>query len=213
MSCAKRAKGESRMSALKSWHRAMLVVLLGGLAVALLAWIARTDPAFNYLPHHWGADWIVCPNPADSRAHWSASVDATFRREFALPQKPVSARISLRALRRAEVKVNGVSIQLPENRNWKNVSDVEITDQLHEGSNIIEVRVFNENGPLALWAILSADQVTVRTDQSWETSFVGSSWRNAALASSVKIPGRGNLVASDESTFETARKIWPLWIL
>ena len=201
------------MSALKSWHRAILIALLGGLAVALLAWIARTDPAIVFLSPHPGADWIVCPTPADSRVHWSASRDATFRREFVLPHKPVSARISLRALRRAEVKVNGASIQLPENRNWKNVSDLEITEQLREGANIVEVRVFNQNGPQALWAILTADELTVRTDQSWETSFVGSSWRNAALASSVKIPRRGNLVAGDESTFDAARKIWPLWIL
>ena len=201
------------MSALKSWHRAILIVLLGGLAVALLAWIARTDPAINYLPRHRGADWIVCPTPADSRAHWSASLDATFRREFVLPHNPVSARINLRAMRRAEVKVNGVSIQLPQNRNWKNVSEVAITDQLLEGANIVEVRVFNQNGPPALWVILSSDQLTVQTDQSWQTSFVGSSWRNAALASSAKIPGRGNLVASDKSTFDAARKIWPLWIL
>jgi tetratricopeptide (TPR) repeat protein len=201
------------MSALKSWHRVILIVLLGGLAVALLAWIARTDPAINYLPRHRGADWIVCPTPADSRAHWSASLDATFRREFVLPHNPVSARISLRAMRRAEVKVNGVSIQLPQNDNWKNISEAAITEQLREGANIVEVRVFNQNGPPALWVILSSDQLTVQTDQSWQTSFVGSSWRNAALASTTKIPGRGNLVASDESTFDAARKIWPLWIL
>jgi tetratricopeptide (TPR) repeat protein len=209
----KRATGEPRMSALKSWHRAILIALLGGLAVAFLTWIARTDAAINFLPRYRGADWIVCPTPADSRAHWSASLDATFRREFVLPQKPVSTRISLRAVRRAELRINGVSIQLPHNRNWKDVSDVEVTDQLREGANIVEVRVFNQNGPPALWAILSADQLTVRTDQRWETSFAGSSWRNAALASARKIPGRGNLVANDESTFDVAKKIWPLWIL
>ena len=201
------------MSALKSWHRAILIALLGGLAVAFLTWIARTDPAISFLPRHRGADWIVCPTPADSRAHWSASFDATFRREFVLPQKPLSARVSLRALRRAEVRVNGASIQIPQNRNWKKVSDVEITEQLREGVNIVEVRVFNPNGPPALWAILSADQLTVRTDQNWETSFAGSSLRNAALASARKVPERGNLVASDESTLDAAKKIWLLWIL
>jgi tetratricopeptide (TPR) repeat protein len=201
------------MSALKSWHRAILIALLSSVAVALLAWIARTDPAINFLPHHRGAEWIVSPTPADSRAYWSASLDATFRREFVLPHKPVSARISLRAMQRAEVKVNGVSIQLPQNRNWKNVSEVAIAEQLHEGANIVEVRVFNQNGPPALWVILSTDQLGVRSDQSWETSVAGSSWRNAALASSARIPGRGNLVAGGERTFDAARKIWPLWIL
>jgi len=129
------------MSALKSWHRAILVVLLGGIAVALLAWIARIDPAINFFPHHTGAEWIVFPSAADSRAHWSASMDTIFRREFVLAQKPVSARLSLRAMRRAEVKVNGVPIQLPQNSNWKNISDVAITEQLREGANLVGARV------------------------------------------------------------------------
>jgi len=116
-------------------------------------------------------------------------------------------------MRRADVKVNGVPIQLQQNRNWKDVSDVALTEQLREGANIVEARVFNQNGPPTLWAILSTDQLSVRTDQSWETSVAGSSWRNAALASSARIPGRGNLVASGESTFDAAKKIWPLWIL
>jgi Dolichyl-phosphate-mannose-protein mannosyltransferase len=201
------------MSALKPWHRATLIVVLAGLAVALLAWIARTDPAINYLPRHRDADWIVFPTPVDARAHWYASLDATFRREFILPYKPAAARLRLRALRRAEVKVNGVSIQLPQNRNWKNVSEVAIAEQLHEGTNIVEVRVFNHNGPPALWLVLSTDQLNVRTDENWEASLAGSSWRNAAFASAAKTPGRGNPVAGGERTFDAAKKIWPLWIL
>ena len=201
------------MLALEPWHRAILVVLFGGLAVALLAWIVRTDPATNYLPHHREAEWIVFPTPVDATARWSASLDATFRREFMLLHRPASARLSLRAMRRADVKINGVLIQLPQNRNWKNFSEVSITEQLREGANIVEVRVFNQNGPPAFWLLLSTDQLTLRTDQSWEVSFAGSLWRNAALASAAKIPGRGNPIASDERTFDAAKKLWPLWIL
>lgn len=201
------------MSTLQSWHRATLVVVLASLAVALLAWIARSDPAINYLPYHRDADWIVFPTVVDARAHWYASLDATFRREFTLPHKPAAARLSLRAMRRAEVKVNGVSIQFPQNRNWKHVSEVAIAEQLRDGVNVVEVRVFNHNGPPALWLVLSTDQVNVRTDENWEASFAGSSWRNAALASAAKIPGPGNPVAGGERTFDAAKKIWPLWIL
>lgn len=201
------------MSALKSWHRAILIVLCCAAAVALLACIARVDPAINYFPHHAGAEWIIFPTPADSRAHWSASMDTTFRREFVLPQKPVSAHLSLRAMRRAEVKVNGVPIQLPPNDNWKNPSDAAITEQLRDGTNTIEVRVFNLIGPPALWLLLNSDQVTVGTDRSWDTSFAGSAWRNAALASSVRIPGPGSLVAGGETTFDALKKIWPFWFL
>ena len=201
------------MSALKPWHRAILTVVLAALAIALLAWIARTDPAINYLPRYRDADWIVFPTAVDSRAHWYASLDATFQREFILSHKPAVARLRLRALRRAEVKVNGVSIQISQNRNWKNVSEVAIAEQLHEGANIVEVRVFNHNGPPALWLALSTDQLNVRTDENWEASFAGSSWRKAALASAAKTPGRGNLVGGGERTFDAAKKTWPLWIL
>ena len=211
--CQKHAKSDSQMSAFKLWHRAILIVVLAGLAVALLAWIARTNSAINYLPRHRDADWIVFPTPVDARAHESASLDATFRREFTLPTKPAAARLRLCALRRAEIKVNGISIQFPQNRSWKDVSEVDIAEQLHEGANIVEVRVFNHNGPPALWLVLSSDQLNVRTDENWEVSFAGSSWRYAALASAAKIPGRGNPVADGESTFDAAKTIWPLWIL
>jgi tetratricopeptide (TPR) repeat protein len=211
--CQKHAKSDSQMSAFKPWHLATLIVVFAGLAVALLAWMARTDPAINYLPHHRDADWIVFPTPVDARSHGSASLDATFRHEFIFPNKPAAARLRLRALRRAEVKVNGIPIQLPQNRNWKNVLELNIAEQWHEGANIVEVRVFNHNGPPALWLVLSTDQLNVRTDENWEVSFAGSSWRNAALASAAKTPGRGNPVADGERTFDAAKKIWPLWIL
>ncbi len=201
------------MSALKPWHRATIIVVLAGLAAALLAWIAHNDPAINYLPRHRDAEWIVFPTAVDARAHGSASLDVTFRREFVLPHKPAVALLRLRALRRAEAKVNGVSIQLPQSRNWKNVSEINIADQLHEGANIVEVRVFNHNGPPALWLVLTSDQLNERTDEKWEASFAGSSWRNAALASAAKTPGPGNPIADGESTFEAVKKIWPLWIL
>src|SRR5262249_9984271 len=117
MPCAKRAKGASLMLALEPWHRAILVVLFGGLAVALLAWIVRTDPATNYLPHHREAEWIVFPTPVDATARWSASLDATFRREFMLLHRPASARLSLRAMRCADMTMHGALIPLSPNPN------------------------------------------------------------------------------------------------
>ena len=39
------------MSAFKPWHRAILLVVLAGLALSLLAWIAQYDPVqFDFLP-------------------------------------------------------------------------------------------------------------------------------------------------------------------
>jgi tetratricopeptide (TPR) repeat protein len=191
----------------------ILVVVLGGVAVSLLAWKAHTDPAINYLPHHRDAEWIIFPTAVDARGHLAASLDTTFRHEFTLQHKPVSARLALRAMCRAELKVDGASIELPHVRNWKDVSDVDITGQLRDGTNTIEVRVFNQNGPPALWLVLDADQLNVGTGRTWQASFAGSSWRNAVLASEERIPGPGNPSASRETTSDAAKKLWPLWIL
>ena len=175
------------MSALKPWHRATLIVVLAGLAVALLAWIARTDPAINYLPRHRGADWIVFPTTVDARAHWFTSLDATFRREFVLANEPGTARLSVRAMRRAEVKINGTPVQFPPNTViGKRLGASKSPGSCMTGTNVIEARVFNHNGPPALWLALATDQLNLCTDQSWEVSYAGSSWRPAALATAAK---------------------------
>ena len=209
----KRAKGESRMSALQSWHRAILIVATCRPGSGVLAWIARTDPAINYLPRYRGADWIVFPTAVDSRAHWFTSLDVTYRREFVLTNQPATARLSVRAMRRAEVKINGTPVHFLPNTNWKKISSAEVAGQLHSGTNVIEARVFNHNGPPALWLALATDQLNLCTDQSWEVSYAGSSWRPAALATAAKTPGPGNLLAGNQCTFDAMKKIWPFWII
>src|SRR3954454_14941630 len=108
--CQKHAKSDSQMSALKPWHRVTVIVVLAGLAVAVFAWSACTDPAITYLPRHREAEWIVFPTAVDARAHDGASLDATFRREFIFSSKPAAARLHLCAMRCAEVRVNGGSL-------------------------------------------------------------------------------------------------------
>jgi tetratricopeptide (TPR) repeat protein/4-amino-4-deoxy-L-arabinose transferase-like glycosyltransferase len=213
LSAAKNMLKVSRMSALKPWHLGALLLALGCVAVSLLAWMARTDPAISFLPQQRGADWIVFPAAVDAYAHSYTGLDATFRSEFTIPRQPARARLNVRALRRAEVKINGALVQLPQNRNWKKSASIDVGEQLHAGTNVVEVRVFNDNGPPALWLALRGDQLSVETDKNWEVSFAGSSWRPAALATAAKDPGPGNAVTDAEGTFEAAQKLWPLWIL
>src|SRR6266702_772789 len=98
------------MSALKLRHRVILVIGLGGLAASLVAWIAQHDPAINFLPRDTQAEWIVFPAAVDSRAHWFTGLDVTCRREFVLNNQPVTARLSVRAMRRAEVNINDTPV-------------------------------------------------------------------------------------------------------
>jgi tetratricopeptide (TPR) repeat protein len=201
------------MSALKPRHRALLVIALAALAVSLLGWIAWHDPAINFLPGDRRAEWILFPAAPDSRAHWSASLDTTFRHEFVLPGEPTTARLSVRSMRRAEVKINSVSIRFEPNRNWKQIVSTDVAKHLHAGTNLIEVRVFNDNGPPALWLRLDADRFALPSDESWEASCGGSSWRHAAVASKAKIPGPGNLVGNGPRSWEAMKNNWLAWIV
>lgn len=201
------------MIVLKPWHRAIGVAVCAGAAISALAWIAWNDPAINFLPHDSQAEWIVFPTPADAHAHWFASLDTTFRREFVLTERAAAARLTLRAMRRAEVKINGIAARLPPNRNWKKIGTAEVADQLQPGTNVIEARVFNHNGPPALWLTLSTDDLSLHSDESWEASFAGSSWRHAALAATAKTPGSGNSIAGGERTLDAVKEIWRFWIV
>ncbi len=186
---------------------------LAGATASVLVWLARSDPAINFLKRGRGAEWIAFPTAVDAHAHWFANLDATFRREFALTDRPAAAHLSVRAMRRVEVKINGGPVRLPSNRNWKKIESANVAEQLHAGTNVIEARVFNYNGPPALWLTLTTDQLRLRTDRSWEASFAGSSWRQAALATTAKAPGPGNPTAGAESTCDAAKKVWPFWII
>jgi len=201
------------MFVLKPWHRAIWIAVFASIAVSVLAWFAWQDPAINFLPRDSRAEWIVSPTAADPHTHWFANLDATFRREFVLANLPGTARLSVRAMRRAEVKINGRPVHFPPNRNWKRMVSADAAEQLHAGTNVIEARVFNHNGPPALWLTLTTDQLSLRTDASWEASFAGSSWHHAALASLVKTPGPGNSLATSQNIFDAVKNNWVWWIV
>ncbi|HEU5247749.1 MAG TPA: glycosyltransferase family 39 protein [Candidatus Udaeobacter sp.] len=200
------------MFVLKPWHRVIWIAAFAGAAISVLAWLAWNDPAINFLKRDRRAEWIVFPAAVDAHAHWFATLDATFRREFTLADRPTTAHLGIRAMRRADVKINGIAVRFPPNRNWKQIATAEVSGQLQAGTNVIEVRVFNHNGPPALWLTLTTNQLSLSSDEIWEASFAGSSWRHAALAAAAKTPRPGNSIAGGEGTLDSAKRIWPFWI-
>jgi tetratricopeptide (TPR) repeat protein len=187
--------------------------MFAGVATSVLVWIARNDPGINFLTRDSRAAWIVFPVAVNPHGHWFTGLDATFRREFVLTERPSIAHLSVRAMRRAEVKINSTSVRFPPQRNWKNIVSADVAEQLHTGTNVIETRVFNDNGPPTLWLTLTTERLRLRSDESWEVSLAGSSRRHAALASWAKTPGPGNSMAGGARTFDALKKLWPLWIV
>jgi Flp pilus assembly protein TadD len=197
---------------LKTPHRAVLAIALVGAVVASLVWLCARDPRITFLVGDGRAEWILFPSVTDGGYHFIVELDAVFRREFVLDGQPRTARLSVRAAKRVQLKINGRAVELEASRNWKDFSNAEVLACLHAGTNTIEARVFNDNAPPALWLELATDRFTLRSDQTWETSFAGSAWRRAVLATVPRVPGRGNLIAG-EGTLSALALVWPLWII
>ena len=145
--------------------------------------------------------------------HPIVELDAVFRREFVLEGQPRAARLSVRAARRVQLKINGREVALGPSRNWKDYANADVLAYLRAGTNTIEARVFNDNAPPALWLELATDRLTLRSDQRWDVSFAGSAWCRAVLASRPRIPGRGNPLAGGEGTLSALAVVWPLWMV
>ncbi|HEX7516025.1 MAG TPA: tetratricopeptide repeat protein [Chthoniobacterales bacterium] len=198
---------------LKTWHRGALILTLAAIALGWLAWLCSHDPKISFLPRDARAEWILFPKAIDSRSHHVASLDTVFRREFELGDQPRAARLDVRAAKRAEVKINGTPVGIAPGRNWKDVLSVDVAGLLRTGKNNIEAKVFNDNAPPALWLVLTANQLTLRSDGTWEASCTGSSWRGAALASAARLPGPGNPMAGGEEAFAALRTTWLIWMI
>lgn len=196
----------------KTFHRALLLSVVGIGAVAALWWKCRFDPAINFLSNDSRAQWIAFPTPVQAGAHRIAMLDSTFRREFQIANPPKSAQLQLRAARRLELRINGRPVAIATPTNWKNITSLDVAGFLQLGSNKIEARVFNDDAPPALWLRLSGDDLQLGSDRSWESSFVGSAWRPVAVATEPRHPGPGNLLAGGEKTFSVLPRVWPFWV-
>jgi Flp pilus assembly protein TadD len=119
----------------------------------------------------------------------------------------------VRAAKHVQLKINGRVVELGRNGNWKDYSQAEVADYLHAGANVIEARVINDNGPALLWLELETERFTLRSDPTWEVSFVGSAWRRAVLATTPRMPGRGNFVAGGEGTISSLALVWPYGVI
>jgi tetratricopeptide (TPR) repeat protein len=196
----------------KTWHRAALAIALMLSVFAGFSRICLRNPTINFLPGHGRVEWIVFPSAVDTLAHPIAYMDTTFRRAFTLEQQPRAAQLRISASKRFQLKINGGMVETGTIRNWKEVSTVDVVPFLRSGTNLIEVRVFNDSAPPALWLVLITDGTTLRADRSWEASFSGSAWRPAVDASTPKFPGPGNPAAADEQTIKALWNIWPIWL-
>lgn len=192
--------------------RAAFAIAAPVVALVAFGWVCLRDPSIRFLAQKRGADWILFPSAVDIAAHEQAKLDATFRREFTIPEPAADASASLRAATSVRLSINGAAVDLPAISNWKNEVTVNVARFLKAGSNTIEARVFNEAGPPALALRFRCGAVAFGTDSAWVVSFAGSDFRNAAQASDARIRSRWSAIGGGESPWQSAGRVWPAWL-
>jgi len=198
----------------RSWRLGVVITSIVAFGAAF--WVVRrlaVDPAIPFLWPYSPAEWIIAPSPISLRVQQATPVDASFSRRFALASPPPSARLSVRAFRDAEVRVNGESVLAPEaDTDWKRVRSLDIARNLRSGFNEIVVRVSNDRGPPALWLALELGEITLISDEQWRVSRAGGAETQAALARHPALTGSYDDFRLRRDLGDALRDKWP-WLI
>jgi tetratricopeptide (TPR) repeat protein len=184
--------------------RGRLVVVTATLALAVFFiwtwWLAKYSGSVDFLDRRAPAEWILYPKPPEGVLHKTADLDTAFRRGFVLSNRPGHAVLSIRAMKKWEISINGkpISASPATDGNWKHPVNLDVSEELHAGTNEVVVTSRNSNGPPALWLSLDAGGQRINSDIEWEASLVGAVWCKAQLASAPVEFQKGNLLNGGE---------------
>jgi Tfp pilus assembly protein PilF len=201
---------------LAAQRRLSLLALIGVpfLAILGLAAFACWSPSSRFLIPEQGGEWILYPVPPRATGTPAFLAQHTlFKRTFTLPQKPTWSRLRFKPFASCSIKVNGSSPSVAVARRPNEMFTREVTEQLREGENEIEVLVANTVGPPALWLCLDGTDFSIGTDEQWTASLDGATLCAALLAGQT-LPFRpGNQLAGAHRTIESFRNCLPTLIL
>ncbi len=196
----------------KTWQRVALAAVGGLIALAWLAWQCGHNPRIYFLPADHRAEWIIFPASVSAGSYHNAPLDTVFHRRFILPVAPSDAELSIRAAKQFRIRINGVQLKVTAPANWKEVTVAGLADYLRPGTDTIDVAVVNDDAPPALWLALTAGDLTLRSDATWDVSATDSAWRRATLAAQPRLPGPGNPASGGDGSLESMAAVWPIWL-
>jgi len=180
-----------------------------------LWWMAHENGQIYFLPHRAPAEWIVYPSPPILSGRTVIELDARFRHGLSLNTAPSNATLSVCAFKRCSIVINNVPVPLPDvppNR-WKRPLVVEVAKLLHSGQNGIEVTVYNEGGPPALWLSLKGAGLAIKSDETWDVSYAGATWRPARLAEAPVEVSKASPFYGGERVLDSWMTQWPSILL
>jgi len=164
------------------------LVLAVPLTVFLLLFcLCRFDAAIPYLSSLDVGEWIIDPRPFSGGRHSPERLATVFQRAFIVPELHPPMRLRFRAFRSCVVSVNDAPVSLTpsDDRDWKSVTELDVTGLVQQGTNVLRVSVVNDFGPPALWLRLeAASSLICGTDESWKIVSEDSNYYPAQLARS-----------------------------
>jgi Flp pilus assembly protein TadD len=184
-------------------------------ALGWLAWNALWRSEIAFLPRRAPAEWIVYPSVPEGLLHARLELSTQFKRSFVLERVSAQAQLRIAGLHRYALLINGVTPGSPTRsaHNWKQPDTYEAAGLLRVGENQIAVTVFNTNGPPALWLHLQGVGLKLCSDENWQASYAGATWRAARLASAPKIVAPGNQLYGRDPPWASLQTRWPLLML
>jgi hypothetical protein len=146
----------------------------------------RADPEVSFLISEAGAQWIQLDTDFRAQGHPPRSEIAYLRRRFDTETKIEEAWLTLRAMKRAAVVLDGEPLPqtADEADTWKRPRRVRVPFPLEPGTHELVLRVSNWGGPAA--ALAYSDELDLRTGPDWEASRDGKDWTPARPVSRAK---------------------------
>jgi len=174
------------------------------LPLALTVLKASTDPAVPFLAPVKEAQWIHLKRPFHLGI-WRDDEVISYRRQFTVRQEIALAKLTVRALRSAQVYLDGRLIMpFSPIENWKHFSSLDLQGLLAPGTHELRVIVRNKNGPAVLNAF--SKELAISTGPEWEASIDGVTW-----GPTTPVGERGPLALAERfpSTFTSFRDLFP----
>ncbi|MBN1364652.1 MAG: glycosyltransferase family 39 protein [Syntrophaceae bacterium] len=144
------------------------------------------SPDVLFLADRAGAQWIKYDSEFELEAKQSSQTKCDFKYIFNIGKKVDNAVISVQALKRARVFVNGVEVfsSTPELNKWKQIHDIKLPFTVESGLHEIMISVVSENSHPAV--IAYSETLAVRTGENWLASDDGETWKMAVPVSEIK---------------------------
>lgn len=198
--------------------RRLALALVVSSALGSLGWLwwnASWRSEIAFLPRRSSAEWIVYPSAPEGLLHPRLELSTEFKRSFVLERVPNRAELRIAGFHRYALLINGAAPGPPVRpaRNWKQPDSYEAGPQLRVGENQIAVTVFNTNGPPAMWLCLQGSGLELRSDEGWQASYAGATWRAARLAGKPEVVSRGNSLYGGAEPWTSLQARWPLLLL